>query len=46
MRHEMGAGLEEDLDDAGARHHFLFMRHFDQKSRHGAEPPVRGIASC
>src|SRR5512135_1809780 len=39
MRHEMGAGLEKDLDDACTRHLFLFMRHFYEKSRHVAKPP-------
>ena len=43
MRQEMRAGLEEDLDDAGACHRFRFMRHFDEKSRRGDKPPSPGF---
>jgi hypothetical protein len=39
MRHEMGAGLQEDLDDTGACSYFLLMRNFDQEFPHIAGTP-------
>jgi hypothetical protein len=39
IRHKMGAGLQEDLDDTGARKYFLLMRNFDQEFLHIARTP-------